>query len=292
MWDRKNKRKYSLFRRNTKRLFKNNLAVFGMVVIVIIVIASIFAPLISDYDPELMDLSSHNQPPSAKHLFGTDALGRDVFTRTLYGGRVSILVSLVSALGAATIGIILGSLSGFFGGIADRILVRVAEAFGVIPHIMIILILVAFLGPGLLNLFIVFSLTGWIGTFRLVRARFFSIREENFVKALQAFRISRASIMFKHMLPNTMGPVIVNITLSVSGYILSEAALSFLGMGVPQNIPTWGNIINAATTLTVMVDKWWLWVFTGAVIFLFVLAVNFFGDGLRDALDPKMSKKG
>ena len=192
-----NKCKYSLWRRNIKKLFHNRLAVFGLVVIFVITLAAIFAPLISNYDPEKMELSSNNQAPSIKHLFGTDGLGRDVFTRALYGGRISILIGVISALGAATIGVILGSISGYFGGIVDRIMVRVAETFSVVPQIMIIMILVTFMGPGLINLFLVFSFTGWIGTYRLVRARFFSIREENYVRALQAFRIPKTSIMFK-----------------------------------------------------------------------------------------------
>lgn len=226
-------------------------------------------------------------PPSVEHLLGTDKLGRDVFSRILYGGRISIYVSVVGAIMGTLIGTILGGIAGYFGGKIDSCLVRVSEIFLTFPNMILILILVSMVGQGVNNLIIIFSITGWMTTFRMVRNEFLRLREETFVEVCKAFGISEISIMFRHILPNAISPIMVSTTLNIANYILQEAGLSFLGLGVPSTIPTWGNIMNAAKSIEILRNYWWLWLSPGLVISIFVLAVNFLGDGLRDVLDPK-----
>lgn len=272
--------------RQWKKFKRNKMAVIALILLGILIFASAFAPLLTSYDPEAISLTERTLAPSKTHLLGTDKVGRDVFTRLLYGGRISILIGLTGALGGAIIGAALGCLGGYFGGLLDRFLLRLSELFTTFPQTILVLILVAFMGQGVWNLFIVFWCTGWMGTYRMTRAKILSLREETYVLACQAFGISNRSIMFRHILPNAVGPVIVNITLSTAGYVLQESALSFLGLGVPSSTPTWGNIFNAAKALDVVQAYPWLWLAPGIAISLFVLSVNIIGDGLRDALDP------
>ena len=272
--------------RQWKKFKRNKMAVIALILLGILIFASAFAPLLTSYDPEAISLTERTLAPSKTHLLGTDKVGRDVFTRLLYGGRISILIGLTGALGGAIIGAALGCLGGYFGGLLDRFLLRLSELFTTFPQTILVLILVAFMGQGVWNLFIVFWCTGWMGTYRMTRAKILSLREETYVLACQAFGISSRSIMFRHILPNAAGPVIVNITLSTAGYVLQESALSFLGLGVPSSTPTWGNIFNAAKALDVVQAYPWLWLAPGIAISLFVLSVNIIGDGLRDALDP------
>ncbi|WP_238177917.1 oligopeptide ABC transporter permease [Paenibacillus contaminans] len=280
------KQKSSLALRSWNKLRRNKLAMAGFSIIAIMSLAAILAPLLTSYSPNQIDLANRAKPPSWEHWMGTDKIGRDVFARLLYGARISILIGLSGALGGAVIGSILGCFSGYFGGWFDKIMLRVSEIFMTFPQIVLILILVVFLGQGLFNLIFIFAITGWTGTYRLVRGRFFSLREESYVEACRAFGIGEISIMFRHILPNTLSPVIVSVTLATAGFILAESGLSFLGLGVPSGIPTWGNIINAAKSVDVIQNNPWLWLPPGLAISLFVLGVNFFGDGLRDVLDP------
>ena len=178
-------------------------------------------------------------------------------------------------------------LAGYFGGKVDMVLVRLSEIFQTFPEMILIMILVSILGQGVGNLVLVFSVTGWMTTFRMVRNEFLALREETYVQVCEAFGMSKSAIMFKQILPNVLSPVIVSATVNVAGFILSEASLSFLGVGVPSSVPTWGNILNAAKSVEVVSNYWWLWAVPGGVISIFVLAINFFGDGLRDVLDPK-----
>lgn len=269
-----------------RKFVNNRLAVVGLIVFSLILLASIFAPLLTPWDPTKINLRAINQPPSWEHWFGTDKTGRDVFARVLYGGRISILVGLGSALISALIGVIIGCYAGYVGGWVDTLAMRVSEAIMAFPEIILVLVLVSILGQSLFNLMAIFIVGGWCGIYRLVRAQMLSLREEEYVQALRSFGLNRGLISFKHMLPNAMGPVMVNITLSTAAFILQEAGLSFLGLGVPLNIPTWGNILNVAQDLTVLQNSWWLWLPVGIFISLFVLSVNFIGDGLRDASDP------
>ncbi len=272
--------------RSLRKFLQNRLAIAGLVIFSIIVLASIFAPLLTTHDPLAVSMPNVLQPPSRQHILGTDKVGRDIFARILYGGRISILVGLGSALGAAAVGVGLGAYAGYKGGRIDRIILRISEIFMSFPQIILVLLLVTILGQSLKNLIIIFIATGWGGVYRMTRAQMLSIREEEYVQALQAFGLNDFLVAYKHMLPNAIGPILVNITLSTAMFILEEAALSFLGLGVPLQIATWGNILNAAQDQAVLINNWWIWLPVGIVISMFVMSVNFIGDGLRDSTDP------
>lgn len=277
----------SLLKRNVRKFVRNKLAMLGLIVVLVIVFMCVAAPLLTEYEPSKPDFKAQTEAPSAEHLLGTDKLGRDVFSRVLYGGRISILIGVTGAFFGSAIGVILGSIAGYFGGWIDSLLIRISEVFQTFPEMILILILGAIVGQGVGNLLFIFAITGWMTTFRMVRNEFMSLKGETYVKVCEAFGMSKSNIMFKQILPNVLSPVIVSTTVNIAGFILSEAGLSFLGVGVPSDIPTWGNILNAAKSIEVVANYWWLWAIPGAVITVFVLAVNFFGDGLRDVLDPK-----
>ena len=272
--------------RMVRKMLSNKLSVIGLVIFFVILLSALFASVLSPYNPGQINLKEALQPPSIKHLFGTDKLGRDILSRVMHGGQVSILVGLGSALGAALIGVALGSYFGYKGGWMDSLVMRISEVFMAFPQIILVLLLVTMTGQSLANLLIIFILTGWGSVYRMTRAKMLSIREEEYVQALRAFGLNDLIICFKHMLPNAIGPIAVNITLSTAMFILQETALSFLGLGVPVQIATWGNIINVANNLNVLQKNWWIWLPVGAVISLFVLSINFIGDGLRDSTDP------
>jgi len=280
----KTKTRYS--NRILRKLAANKLSVFGIVLFTIILIMCFGAPLFTSHSPITMDLRNILSPPSSGNLLGTDRIGRDIFARILYGGRISISIGLGSALGATLIGVGFGIYAGYRGGILDGIIMKVSEIMMSFPQIILVLMLVTIAGQSLWNLIYIFVLTGWPSMYRMARSQMLSIREEEYVLALRAFGINSFVIAFKHMLPNATGPIFVNITLSTATFILQEAALSFLGLGVPLEISTWGNILNAAQNITILRGAWWVWLPTGIVITLFVLSINFLGDGLRDAADP------
>ena len=286
MKQKKRRPRSSLARRGWERFLQNRAAVAGGVIFLLIVILCVLAPVFTPYDPAYCDVSLKLAPISAEHILGTDRLGRDLFARLLYGGRYSMFIGLTGAVGASVIGVILGCIAGYFGKWADKILLSISELFAVFPQVLLILLCVALMGQSVSNMIWVFILTGWSGVFRIVRSRILSLREEPFVESCVANGISGSSIMFRQLLPNTIGPVIVHTTLATAGFILAEAGLSFLGMGVPSDLPTWGNIINAAKRIDVIVGQPLQWVAPGVAISLFVLSINFLGDGLRDAFDP------
>ena len=272
--------------RSLRKLMNNKLAVIGIIIFSIILLSAIFAPLLTKYDPLAVDMNNVLRSPSSEHLFGTDKVGRDVFSRVLYGGRISILIGLGSALGCAVIGVLLGCYGGYKGGWFDRIVLRLSEVFMSFPQLVLVLMLVSILGQSLTNLIIIFILTGWGSVYRMARAKILSIREEEYVQSLKSFGLNDFIICYKHMLPNAIGPIVVNITLSTAMFILEEASLSFLGLGVPLEIATWGNILNASQDMFTLQSNWWLWLPVGIVISLFVMSINFVGDGLRDTTDP------
>ncbi|MEI8200468.1 MAG: ABC transporter permease [Eubacteriales bacterium] len=278
--------KSSLAKRNIQKFMNNRMAVIGAAILLFIVAVCICAPLLTPYDPNFINVAQKSLPISAQHLLGTDRTGRDIFARILYGGRISILIGVLSAVGATAIGVILGCISGFYGGWIDKTLVYISELFMTFPRTLLILLCVGLLGQSTSNIIWIFILTGWPGMHRIVRSRILSLKQEPFVESCRANGVGSRSIMFHHLLPNSMGPVIVNTTLQVAGNILAEAGLSFLGMGVPASVITWGNIINAAKRLDIIQTMPMLWLAPGIAISLFVLSINFFGDGLRDVLDP------
>ena len=277
----------SLMKKNIRKFLRNKLAVFGLLVIVVMLVACV-AGAVLGVDYSTPDLTNMKATPSSEHIFGTDTIGRDLFARVLYGGCYSIFIGVFCAVMSSLLGAILGAIAGYFGGKADMFIVRVSEVFQAFPQLVLVMMLVAILKTrGLGNLLFVFVITGWMTTFRMVRNEFMSLKNETYVKVCEAFGMSRMNVMFKQILPNVMTPIIVSTTTNVAFFILQEAALSFIGLGVADSTPTWGNILNAAKSISVVQNQWWIWVFPGLAITLFVLAINFFGDGLRDVLDAK-----
>ena len=236
-----------LTNRTLRKIMANKLAVLGAALFVIICVLCFAAPLFTRYSPTAISLKERIAGPSADHIFGTDQMGRDIWSRMLYGGRISIVVGLGSALGAALIGVTLGIFVGYKGGWIDAIILKISDVFLAFPQMVLIIIMVALVGQSLQNMILIFILTGWPSMYRMARSKVLSLKEEEFVQALRAFGVSDLKIAFKHMLPNTVGPIVVNITLSTAMFILQEASLSVLGYGVPQEIATWGNIINVIT---------------------------------------------
>ena len=272
--------------RTLRKFLNNKLAIVGAGIFIVILLASILAPLLTSYDPLKAEMGSVLQAPSLEHIFGTDKVGRDVFARVLYGGRISILIGLGSSLGCAIIGVLLGCYGGYKGGWFDKIVLHISEVFMSFPQLVLVLLLVTILGQSLTNLIVIFILTGWGSVYRMARSQILTIREEEYVQSLNAFGLNDFIICYKHMLPNAIGPIVVNITLSTAMFILQEASLSFLGLGVPLEIATWGNILNAAQDMYTLQNNWWLWLPVGIVISSFVMGINFLGDGLRDTTDP------
>lgn len=276
----------SLTKRSLQRFAQNKLAVAGAIGLILIVLACACAPLLTHYDPGFIDPANRSLAPSKEHLLGTDRVGRDIFSRILYGGRWSLFIGFAAAVGANLLGAALGAVSGFYGGKVDRILIAIQEFFQIFPQLLLVMLFVGFIGKGVGNLLLIWTFTGWGSIMRITRSRVLSLKQEPFIESCRANGIGSLSIMFHHILPNTMGPIIVNTTMNIAGYILAEAGLAYLGLGVPDSLPTWGNIINAAKRLDIVQTDPLLWIAPGVAICLVVLCVNFFGDGLRDALDP------
>ena len=272
--------------RALRKLLANKLSILGMVIFIVILFMCVFAPLFTSYSATKVDLKNILSPPSAGHIFGTDKIGRDIWARILYGGRISIGVGLGSALLATLLGVSLGTIAGYKGGWLDGVIMKVSEILMSFPQIILVLMLVTITGQSLWNLIFIFSLTGWPSMYRMARSQILSLREAEYVQALKAFGIGSMRIAFIHILPNAIGPIFVNITLSTAMFILQEASLSFLGLGVPLEVATWGNILNAAQDLMILKNSWWVWLPTGIAVTLFVVGINFIGDGLRDATDP------
>ncbi|MFH1824959.1 MAG: ABC transporter permease [Candidatus Firestonebacteria bacterium] len=268
------------------RLRKNKFAIFGLIVIALLGIVAIIAPIISPYSPTEQRLVERLQTPSLKHFCGTDELGRDVFSRMLYGSRISLSVGLLAVFMATTIGIIIGSISGYFGGIIDNLLMRFVDIMLSIPTLFLILMLIVFLGPSIFNVMLVIGLTGWTDLSRLVRAEFLSLKSREYVLAAKAGGAGHFRIIFKHILPNALSPVFVSVIFGVAGAILLESGLSFLGLGVQPPTPSWGNILTSGKDY--IESAWWLTAFPGLSIFITVLSYNLLGEGLRDALDPRL----
>ena len=266
---------------------RNTTGMIGLLIVFLVVTSSIFAVQLSGYEPTLMDGSVASLPPSTSHFMGTDQLGQDVFSRVLYGGRNSVLIGVLASFLGNLFGTVLGAIAGYIGGKFDTILIRLSELVMTFPQLVLVLIFVTFLGQGVTNVIFIFAITGWMTTFRLVRSEFLSLREEAFVEADRAFGFSKKRIIFRHLLPNTMSPIVVAFTINTAIYIIAEAGLSFLGLGVPVTTPTWGNLLAAAQAPVVVEQYWWLWVFPALAIIVFITGVNFIGDGLRDVLDPR-----
>ena len=271
-----------------RRYKKSKAAVLGLAIIISFLTIAIFAHILAPYDPWYIDFSQKFQKPNMKHLMGTDQFGRDILSRIIYGSRVCLMIGFISAGISAFIGILIGATSGYFGGKVDDILMRFTEMFLVIPRFFLILLIVSLFGGSVWNVMIVIGLTSWPGTARLVRAEFLSLKEREFVEAARLVGAKDFKIMFRHILPNALSPVIVSSSLKVAGAILSEAGLSFLGLGDLTHI-TWGQMLNRSQLF--MRIAWWMAVFPGLMIFITVLSFNLIGDGLNDALNPRLKEK-
>ena len=262
------------------------LAAAGVVLLLGFVIAAIFAPLLAPHDPAALNLNDRMASPAAAHLFGTDELGRDILSRTLYGARISLIVAVSVVSLSLSVGLITGCLAGFYGGVTDVVLnVYVTNAFLALPGILVAIAFVAFLGPGLLNLILALSLSGWVGYGRLVRAQVMAVREREFVEAARALGASDLRILTRHILPNILQPLIVQAAVGMAGAVLAEATLSFLGLGIPAPAASWGSMLNDARSH--LFDSPHMVVFPALAVMLAVLSFNFIGDALRDYLDPR-----
>lgn len=271
------------------RFRRHRLAVVGVVIVATFILLAICAPLVARFGPNDIDLLGRNQGPTAKHWLGTDRTGRDTFARTLYAGRISLSIGLVAAGISIAVGAVLGSIAGFFGWRVDGAIMRFTDIVMTFPSIIIILTLVALTGPGIYKTMLVIGLLNWPVPCRLVRAKFLSLREQEFILAAQAMGASTGRIIGVHAFPNTIDVLVVYASFGVVNAILLEAGLSFLGLGVQPPTASWGNMINVARNLQVLEQYPWQWVPAGVAIVLTVLATNFIGDGLRDALDPRMT---
>lgn len=271
-----------------KRALSNPLALSGFIIISCILLLALFAPLIAPYEPDAIDVQAILLSPSSSHWMGTDALGRDVFTRMLYGARISLLVGLVAVGIATAIGIVLGAIAGYYRGWVDMIIMRAVDVMLSIPTFFLILAVIAFLTPSIWNIMVIIGLTSWMGVTRLVRAEFLSLRNREFVMASETLGASDKRLIFKHLLPNSMTPVIVSSVLGVASAVLIESGLSFLGLGVQAPQASWGNILTDGKEYIQF--AWWLSLFPGLAILITVLGYNLLGEGLRDVYDPRSSQ--
>lgn len=260
----------------------NRTLIIGTFIISVFVLIAILAPLISPYDPSQINVKSLLMPPSNAHLLGTDSLGRDILSRMIYGARISLSIGLIAVGIATLIGLILGALAGFYGGLIDAIIMRFVDIMLCFPTFFLILAVVAILEPSIFNIMIIIGLTSWMGPARLIRGEILSLKEREFIQAERAIGASNLRIIIRHLIPNAMGPVLVNATLGIAGAILLESGLSFLGLGVQPPVSSWGNIlIESKSTLGV---AWWITVFPGFAILITILGFNFIAEGLKEKL--------
>lgn len=270
------------------RFRKNKLAVFGIIIAILLVIMAIIGPYLTGFDYETTDLTNTNQPPSSTHWFGTDDLGRDIFTRTWYGARISLFIGLAAACIDLFIGVLWGSITGFRGGKTDEIMMRIADILWAVPYLLLVILLMVVLEPGLKTMIIAMSITGWINMARIVRGQVLQLKSQEYVLASRTLGASISRIMTKHLIPNTMGPILVTMTLTVPNAIFTEAFLSYLGLGVPAPLASWGTM--ASEGLPAILYFPWRLFFPATFICLTIFAFNVIGDGLRDALDPRLRK--
>jgi len=278
----------SLTRRVVRRYVRHRLAMAGLAVFLVIALLAIFAPVISRSDPDAVDLLARNQGPTWDHWFGTDRTGRDTFARVVYAGRVSLAVGVVAVAISVAVAVVLGATAGYFGGRVDNVIMRLTDVMMTFPPVVIILTVGAIAGPGVRNTMLVIGFLNWPIPCRLVRAKFLAVREMEYITAARSLGVPTNRIVRRHALPNTIDVMIVYSSLGVANAILLEAGMSFLGVGVQPPTPSWGNLLNVARNISVLEGYPWLWLPAGVAIVLTVLAVNFIGDGLRDALDPRM----
>ncbi len=278
-------------RRAWRRFRRHKLALASAILMfLLIVVAFPLAPVVAPIHPHKIEIREIGLSPGEEgHLLGTDLTGRDIWSRVVYGGRVSMSVGIVAVSLYITIGTILGSVSGYYGGTVDAVIMRITDTVMAFPILIILIALVSILGPGIFNSMLAIGLIGWTGVTRLVRSLILSIRETDYIMAAHAVGVEERWIIMRHILPNVVAPITVAASFGIAGAILTEAGLSFLGLGVQVPTPSWGNMLNEAQNIQIIENMPWYWVPPGLMITICVLAINFIGDGLRDALDPRMS---
>ncbi len=276
----------SLYKDAWKRLRRNKLAMLGLSIVILLILIAIFAPLIAPYDPILRIKEDSSLGPSINHLFGTDLLGRDIFSRVIYGSRISIEVGVIAVGISVIIGLFFGALSGYFGGISDAVIMRIADIFFAFPYILGAIAIMTILGPGIVNIFIAIGILGWASIARIFRSSILTIKNKEYIEAARALGASNNRIITKHIFPNSFAPIIVYATMNVGTAIIVEAALSFLGIGVQPPTPAWGKML--ADSMAYIDNAPWMMFFPGLAILITVLGFVLLGDGLRDAFDPKL----
>jgi ABC-type dipeptide/oligopeptide/nickel transport system permease subunit len=269
-----------------RRFKKNRLAMVGLTILIVLVLTAVFAPLIAPFSITDRAVGHYREGPSMKHYFGTDTIGRDVFSRVVFGSRVSLKIGITATTIALVIGLLLGAMAGFFGGLLDTLIMRLTDIFLAIPYIVLAVAIASVLGRSVNTVILVLGFTGWLGICRIVRSSFLSLKQLEYVEAATALGYSKWRVMFRHILPNALQPIIVYGTIAVGSVILAESALSFLGVGPTDPTPAWGLMVSDGKSLLAVAPH--LLFFPGMAIFLTVLAFVFVGDGLRDALDPKL----
>lgn len=274
--------------RALKRFLKHRIAIVTLILLILISFVSLSAPLFARYEYDEINLRDGGIGPTSEHWFGTDRVGRDIWSRTLYGGRVSLAVGVGATLIATSIGTVLGAISGYYRGWVDTFIMRLTDTVMAFPSIVIMLTLAALLPRSLWNIVLIIGGLSWPPVARLVRAQFMSVRESEFVQAARCLGASDRAIIFRHIMPNVFAPLVALITFSVGSAILTEAGLSFLGLGVPPPTPSWGNMLESARNLDILQNLPWIWIPPVVMTVLTVLCVNFIGDGIRDAIDPRL----
>lgn len=272
------------------RLVNNRLAMGGLFILILLVIMAVIGPFISGHSATKLTLSNQNLPPSSDHWFGTDDLGRDVFTRTWYGARISLFVGLMAALIDFIIGVIYGGIAGYKGGKVDSVMMRIVEVLYGLPYLLVVILLMVVMGPGLTTIIVALTVTGWVGMARIVRGQVLKVKNDEFILASKTFGTNTARIIRKNLLPNMMGTIIVQMTLTVPSAIFAEAFLSFLGLGVQAPFASWGVMANDGLS-SILSGHWWRIFFPAFFISLTMFAFNVIGDGLQDALDPKLRRR-
>jgi len=282
------------WRKILRKLIENKSAIFGLIMVWGVIFCAVFAPVISPHDPILQDVEKRLIPPVGQegadpnYLLGTDHLGRDIVSRLIYGARISIVVSVSAVALSAVLGTLIGLFSGFYGGRVDNIFMRIADVQLAFPFILLAIAIIAVLGPDLQNIIITMAITGWVIYARVVRAEVLSLREKEFITSVKALGGSNGRIIFRHLFPNVVPPIIVIVSLEMARMIIMEAALSFLGLGIQPPTPTWGGML--ADGRVYLATSWWLATFPGLVIMLVVLGINLLGNWLRDMLDPRLTQ--
>ncbi|TKC13814.1 oligopeptide ABC transporter permease [Robertmurraya kyonggiensis] len=275
-----------------KRFMKNKLAVASVFILLLIVVVVILAPFLTEHNPTKTNLTLIERPPSEDHLLGNDSSGRDNFARLIYGGRISLIVGFSAMVFTLVIGVVLGSISGYYGGKIDSIIMRACDLVLMLPFLVLCLTIVAILEEVNVTILVsIIALTSWPSLTRIIRGTFLTLREQEFILGAKAIGVSDLRIIFKHFIPNAIGPILVNATLMMATYIIAESALSFIGFGIPQPTPTWGNMLSEAQSLRILRNSPEAWIPPGLAILITVLCINFVGDGLRDAFDPKSNRR-